>query len=173
VFATTGNFFFAEHQARNMEDFGQAMIEFDGGLTATLSAGRAGWRSHPDAGLNRICLVGCKGVAVVDAHRPRVERWVDTAAWAPPPRDPEDPMGMWVAPPESPFRAAPKQAWALPYAASWNLDTRVFLDCIEQGRPSDMHVGLAAAATEVLLAAYESAATGRAVFLPLPREGAG
>ena len=44
------------------------------------------------------------------------------------------------------------------------------LDCVEAGRVSDVRAELGAAATEVLLAAYRSAASGEVVTLTLPRQ---
>ncbi|MBI2481163.1 MAG: Gfo/Idh/MocA family oxidoreductase [Planctomycetia bacterium] len=169
VHATTGNFFFAEHQANDMEDFGQMLLEFDGGVTATISAGRAGWRSHPGSGLHRVCLIGTKVSVTVDAHRPRVEVWADADPWTAPARDPDDPMGMWAPSPDSPYKAEPKNTWLLPTTPSWTIDAKHFLDCIEQGRQSEVAIDVAAAASEVLFAAYRSAAIGAPVELPLAR----
>jgi predicted dehydrogenase len=169
VHATTGNFFFAEHQENDMEDFGQMLLEFDDGVNATITAGRAGWRSHPGFGLHRVCLIGTKASVTVDAHRPRVEVWAEVVPWMAPPRDPDDPMGMWAPLPNSPYKAAPKDGWILPTASSWATDAKHFLDCIEQGRQSELSVDVAAAASEILFAAYRSAATGAAVDLPLSR----
>ncbi|MEO8497314.1 MAG: hypothetical protein ABI614_19765, partial [Planctomycetota bacterium] len=169
VHGVTGNFFFAEHQANDMEDFGQMLLEFEGGVTATITAGRAGWRSHPGIGLHRVCLVGTKASVTVDAHRPRVEVWADADPWTPPPRDPDDPMGMWAPLPDSPYKAAPKNDWVLPTASSWAVDAKHFLDCVEHGRQSEVSVEIAAAASEILFAAYRSAAIGDAIELPLPR----
>ena len=165
VFAATGNYFFAEHQGNEMEDFGQMIMELDGGVTASISAGRAGWQCHPGSGVNRTYLIGSKGTAVVDAHRPRVEIWSDAPAWHPPPRDPEDPMGMWAALPDSEFRADPKLSWLTPGSTSWKTDAEHFLGCLETGRQSEVSMDLAAAVTEALLAAYQSAAEGCAVEL--------
>jgi predicted dehydrogenase len=170
VCATTGNYFFDEHQQNDMEDFGQMLLELEGGLVATISAGRTGWRSHPAAGLNRTCLIGRQGAAAFDADRPRVEVWADVEPWTAPRRDPEDPMGMWATPRPEPFTPRQKQAWIVPAALRANDDIRGFLDCIEAGRASDVPPALGAEATEVLLAAYRSAATGQVVTLPLPRE---
>jgi len=169
VSARTANYFFAEHQQADMEDFGQALIEFDNGLTTTLTAARTGWQSHPGIGLNRLFLVGRQAAAVIDTFRPRVEVWSDATPWEPPPRDPEDPMGMWAAPATSPHRPAPKPSWAALPAGLWKDDTDRFLECLQAGRQSEISVELAAAATEILLAAYRSAATGQSVELPLPR----
>jgi predicted dehydrogenase len=167
VFCSTGNYFFSEHQENEMEDFGQLLMELDGGLIATISAGRTGWRSHPGGGFNRAYLAGEQGAAVVDAFRPRVEVWGDVPPWMPPARNPEDPMGMWETPPSSPYALQPRQAWVTPESRARRSDAEYFLDCIEQGRQSDVSVQLAAAATEALMAAYQSAATGRAVATPL------
>jgi predicted dehydrogenase len=167
--ATTGNYFFREHQANDMEDFGQMLLELEGGLIATISAGRTGWRSHPAAGLNRVCLVGRRDAAVFDADRPRVEVWADVDSWTPPRRDPEDPMGMWATPRPQEFTPRPKPAWIVPSPSRANDDIKRFLDCIEAGQTSDVPAALAAEAAEVLLAAYRSAATGEVVTLPLPR----
>jgi predicted dehydrogenase len=169
VSASTGNYYFAEHQARDMEDFGQVLIEFDDGLVATCTAGRTGWRSHPRDGLNRTYLIGSAATAVVDADWPRAEIWSDAAAWQPPQRNPDDPMGMWLAPEGSPYRAAPKPGWIAPAFLNPTADVRYFLDCLANGHDSLASVPVAAAATEILLAAYRSAASGRAVRLPLER----
>jgi predicted dehydrogenase len=169
VRATTGNYFFREHQQNAMEDFGQMLLELEGGLVATIAAGRTGWRSHAAAGLNRACLIGRRDAAVFDADRPRVEVWADVEHWTAPQRDPEDPMGMWATPRPAPFTPRPKQAWTVPSKLRANDDIKRFLDCVEAGRASDVSAALGAEATEVLLAAYRSAATGEVVTLPMPR----
>lgn len=166
VTATTGNYFFAEHRKNDMEDFGQMLLELEGGLVASISVGRTGWRSHPGGALNRVSLIGAKGCALVDAHRPRVEVWGDVEPWSPPERNPEDPMGMWATPPEHPFNAEPRQSWLRPPSAN-HADASHFLDCIEQGRESVVSAEVAAAATEILMAGYQSAATRGTVTLPL------
>lgn len=164
VSATTGNYFFAEHQHHDMEDFGQMLIEFEGGVSASVSAGRAGWRSNPSTGLNRAWLWGTEGTAVIDAQGPRVEIWADAAAWTPPPRNPDDPMAMWMTPATSPFAAAAKQSWILPPESTAG-DASYFLDCIEQGRQSDVAAPLAALSTKILMSAYRSAAERKPVEL--------
>ena len=163
VMAATGNFFFAEHQANDMEDFGQMLLEFDGGVTASVTAGRAGWRSHPGFGVHRVCLIGSKSTAVVDSSRPRVEVWADVAPFTTPDRDPDDPMGMWEALPDNAYQPRPKQSWIK--AGNTNSDARYFIDCIEQGRASEIPADIGAASTEALLAAYHSAASGQLVEL--------
>ena len=167
VTATTGNYFFAEHQKNDMEDFGQMLIELEGGLVASCSVGRTGWLSHPGGGLNRVFLVGTKCCARIDAHRPRVEVWGDIEHWVPPECNPEDPMGMWTTPGESPFNAKPRRSWFSPPPLQNVTDVSHFLDCIEHGRESVVPADLAAAATEVLMASYRSATTGETVTLPM------
>ncbi len=163
VFAATANYFFAEHRRNDMEDYAVALMELQGGLTATLACGRTGWRSHPMGGLNRTWVVGSEGAAGVDAYRPRLEVWADEAPWLPPRLHPEDPMGFWKSTFEE-VGAAPKQAWLAP-ADTGTSDAASFLDCIEQGRPSDVSAEVGAAVVKVLMAAYESAATGQFVSL--------
>lgn len=164
VVATTGNYFFAEHQLRDFEDFGQMLLELDGGVTASVTCGRTGWQSSLAGGVQRITLVGTQGAKTIDAHRPRVEIWSDAAPWSPPERNPDDPMAMWSLPPDSPFVAKPKTMWTTPTFGGQS-DAAYFLDRLEAGEPSDVPAGLAAVATKVLFAAYQSAATGEPVSL--------
>jgi len=157
VFAATGNYFFAEHRRNDMEDYGVALMELDGGLVATMACGRCGWRSHPMGGINRVCLVGTDAVASIDTYRPRLEVWADENPWLPPKIHPDDPMGFW----KSTFadvEGAPKQGWVAP-PGSGRTDAAHFVDCIEQGRESEVPADLAATVVKVLMAAYESAAT--------------
>jgi len=165
VFTATGNYFFAEHQKNNMEDFAQVLVEMEGGLTASVSMGRTGWTSHRGFGMNRTYLIGTEGAAVVDLYRPRVDIWSAAADWQPPRVNPEDPMGMWVTPPESPFAAKPKDAWTVDPGSVTADDARYFVDCIEKGRASELSATEAAQATQILAAAYRSAASGEVVRL--------
>ena len=164
LYATTGNYFFAEHQKNDMEDFGQILMQLDGELTASISVGRTGWYSHPGGSHNRTYLVGSKRTLIIDAHRPRVEIWSDSPAWSPPGRNPTDPMGMWDTPPGSPYKTTPRNDWFAPPATVVS-DFTYFLDCVEKGRQSDVSVSIAADTSEILLAAYQSAATGDVVEL--------
>jgi hypothetical protein len=79
-------------------------------------------------------------------------------------------MAMWGGPKKEIYVPKPKQAWIMPPASIEATDVGYFLDCLEQGRPSDVSATLAARATEILLAGYQSAATGMVVDLPLPRD---
>lgn len=161
IWAVTGNFFFAEHQANQMEDFGLAVVEYGGGRFSTIVAGRCGWRSHPSHGVNRTYLVGSRGSAVVDAFRPRAEIYADVPPWNPPRRHPEDPMGFWSSTVEE-AGGRPKHTWQLPPDRNPN-DIRAFVDCLEQGRPSDLPASAAANVQKALMGAYRAAASGEAV----------
>ncbi len=90
VFANTCNYFFAEHQRLNMEDYAHVTLELDGGVIATVATGRVGWRSHAMGGINRVTLVGTKRSVCVDWYKPRLEVWADEAPWQLPSRHPED-----------------------------------------------------------------------------------
>ena len=170
VYGSTANYFFAAHQGRNVEDFGFLSMTLEGGATATITGGRMGWTSHPAGGTNQIYLVGTRGSLLVDANRPRLEVYNSRPPWTPPPVNPRDPMGFWRTAQEE-VNAQPKRTLA-PFSNM--LDSRSdashFIDCIVEGRESGMNARAAAMLTEILLAGYMSAAEGRVVRLPLPRD---
>ncbi|HMF14690.1 MAG TPA: Gfo/Idh/MocA family oxidoreductase [Gemmataceae bacterium] len=164
VRASTANFFFAEHAKHDVEDFGAIVATLDDGTHVTIAAGRTGWSSHPAGGVNRLVLVGSDRSVTIDAHRPRLEVYADEPSWTPPPAHPEDPMAFWTSTQrESGVR--PKQTW-IPLEGPAN-DVACFLDRLDAQRETEMPASAAAHATEVLLAAYKSAATGSLVPLPL------
>ena len=167
VWGRTGNYFFQEHQKANVEDFGLLAGTLEGGLPVTIAAGRYGWTSHPAAGANRIMLVGSERTIVVDANRPRLEVYTDEPPWAPPPVNAEDPMAFWSSTQEE-VGAKPKRTWA-PAGPAPRSDAAYFLDRLDAGQDSEMSVVEAAHAAEVLLATYQSAATGEVVRLPMRR----
>jgi predicted dehydrogenase len=167
VLGVTANYFFREHQRHNVEDFGLLSGTLDDGLPVTVAAGRCGWTSHPAGGVNRLVLVGSRRTAVVDANRPRLEVWTDEAPWTPPNAHAEDPMGFWSSTQDE-VHTRPKRTWVPAGPAAQN-DAAYFLDRLDAGRDSEINVAEAALATEVLLAAYRSAATRAVVTLPLPR----
>jgi predicted dehydrogenase len=167
VYAVTGNYFFQEHQKHNVEDFGLVSCTLEDGALVTISAGRYGWTAHPAAGINRLVLVGSERTVVVDANRPRLEVYTDEAPWVAPNVNPADPMGFWTSTQEE-VHVRPKRTW-VPAAAAGQSDASYFIDCLEAGRDSEVTAAEAALTTEVLVAAYRSAATREVVTLPLPR----
>src|SRR5262249_35717423 len=119
-------------------------------------------------GVNQLLLVGSERSALIDANRPRVEVYTDEPPWTPPNVNPEDPMGFWAST-QAAVHLRPKPSWVLLPAAA-KRDAAYFLDRLDAGQESEMSVIEAAAATEVLLAAYLSASKGEVVKLPLPRQ---
>jgi predicted dehydrogenase len=167
VHGLTANYFFAEHQKHNVEDFGVLACTLEDGLPVTITAGRCGWTTHPAGGVTRLVLVGSERTLIADANRPRLEVSTDETPWVPPNVNPADPMGFWTSTMQE-VHLQPKRSW-VPLGPAGGSDASYFVDCLEAGRESELAVPEAALATEVLLAAYRSAARGEVVTLPLPR----
>ena len=172
VFGLTGNYVFAEHARHGLEDFGALALQLDGGLTATALGGRIGWMSHPKGGSHKVVLMGTKGAESFEAWRPRLEIYNDESGFTRPVTHPLDPMGMWAST-QREAGVMPKRRWTTLEVEGQELvrDVAAFIDCLEKGREPDFNAAAAAHLTEVILAGYESAATGEAVGLPLPRGG--
>lgn len=164
VTGTTSNYFFAEHQNNDVEDFSCMLLGMEDGLETTITVGRTGWMSHPSHGIHQIHLIGTEGVETIDAFRPRLELFSDKEPWKQPETPhPEDPMGFW----SSTQRAGgitPKSAWQ-PIDPRLQSDAGYFLDCIEQNRESDVPAAVGAHAVEAILAGYEAAAAGKTVSI--------
>ena len=167
VYATSANYFFEEHYKRDVEDFGTLALNLDGGITASLIAGRIGWFSHRGSGPNFTRIIGTKRSLLLDAHSPRFEITAETS-WAPPEKDPLDPMGFWSST-MARGKAQPKPYWHEPATVAGQSDQSLFLDCLEQEKEAEVTLDDAAQASEAMLAAYQSAAGGKVVPLPLPR----
>jgi predicted dehydrogenase len=163
VVGLTGNYFFAEHQRRDVEDFGLLAGRLDDGTPATVACGRCGWHSHPAGGVNRVVCVGSERTLIVDAHRPRLEVYADEPPWTAPRAHPEDPMAFWQST-QAEMGARPKTAW-LPIAPPGPSDVARFLDALDAQRDGEVSAADAARVTAVLLAAYRSAASGDVVLL--------
>lgn len=160
VYGCTRNYFFREHQKNGQEDFGALSLHLEGGVKATVSGGRIGWTSHPNGGANQLYLVGTKGSLRVDANQMRLESSSSHASWHPPRIHPEDPMGFWQST-QAEVKLEPKEDWTiLALEKREPSDISYFLDCIEEGRESDMNARAASHLTDILLTAYKSAATG-------------
>ena len=164
VDATTANYFFEAHQKNDVEDFASVMLATDGGIEATITAGRCGWMSHRDYGVHDIRLVGTRGSVTIDAHKPGLEVYSDSTPWAQPAvGHPEDPMGFWSSTQVS-GGVKTKHDWQT-INASAKSDAAAFLDCLEQGRQSDVSAAMAAHCVDVVHAAYQSAAHGKTVLV--------
>ena len=169
VYGRTANYFFEAHQQNDVEDLGYLVMTLAGGLTATITAGRIGWSSHGGGGNNQVYLIGSRGSLLIDAYRPRLELYDPAPPWTPPAINPADPMGFWSSTQQE-ANTQPKRQFAPFYdMLPTKSDESHFLDCIIEGRESEMNVKTAATLTEILLAGYQSAATGQVVSLPLPR----
>lgn len=165
VAGMTANYFFAEHQQNDVEDFACLMVGMETGIQSTITVGRTGWSSHPSHGVHQLHLVGTEAAITLDAYHPRLEIWSDAPAWTPPKTPhPEDPMGFWTSTmPQGDVK--PKTAW-LPVEPAYASDAAYFLDCLEHDRESDVPVAMGAHTVEVILTAYRAAATGEMVSLP-------
>lgn len=167
VYGRTANYFFEAHQRHNVEDCGLLMLTFENGVTATITGGRIGWSSHPSGGSNQLYLIGSQQSMLVDAYQPRIEIYDSAPPWTPPPINPRDPMGFWVST-QAEVKTQPKRIYR-PLETDGKSDENYFVDCLIENRESDMNVQQAARLTEILLAGYQSAATGNVVSLPLSR----
>ncbi len=159
VLAVTSNYFFAEHQDEDVEDFAGIAGTFASGAVFSISCGRIGWTSHPAAGTNRITLVGSRGSVMYDMNRCRLYQADDGEPWRPPDPHPEDPMFFWASTQQE-AGVRPKRTW-VPLGGDPDADVRYFLDRLERHQPSEMDIHRAAHATAVIFACYRAAATGR------------
>ncbi|MGI9334971.1 MAG: Gfo/Idh/MocA family protein [Gammaproteobacteria bacterium] len=167
VTANTANYFFESHARRDVEDCGAVAMQLEGGVVATATGGRIGYYSHPKGGPHKITLVGSEGTETFDAWTPRIE--VSNAEPTPelPPPNPEDPMMMWRS--TSTAGGNPiKNRWVamLPEDNWYAADIVQFLDCLDAGTRANITAEEALESLAVLMAAYESAASGRTVSVP-------
>ncbi len=76
------------------------------------------------------------------------------------------PTGFWSST-MARAKAPSKTDWYTPAILPAKSDQSLFLDCLEQEKEAEVTAADAAKASEVMLAAYQSAATGEVVHLPL------
>ncbi|MDP6822665.1 MAG: Gfo/Idh/MocA family oxidoreductase [Dehalococcoidia bacterium] len=166
VTAHTANYFFAEHAAADIEDFGVLTIEFENGVVGSAVGGRIGFYSHPKIGPHGITVSGTGGTKTFSAWDPHIEVFSDEPRPLLPSPHPEDPMSMWRST-QVESGVPRKMGWvAFEDETGWGADEMSsFLDSLDADSSPDVGVGLAASATEVVLAAYQSAARGRPVTL--------
>jgi myo-inositol 2-dehydrogenase / D-chiro-inositol 1-dehydrogenase len=175
VDATTSNYFFAEHQKNDVEDFAYVMLSMQSGIETSITSGRCGWKSHPTHGIFDVRLVGTKGSVTIDGYAPRIQVFNDAPGWEQPALEddnvaagqtiahPEDPMGFWSST-QTAGGIVPKDEWHT-VAYGGKSDQARFLDFLESGEPSDVPVGVAAHTVDVVHAAYESAAKCASVLI--------
>jgi predicted dehydrogenase len=166
VTAITGNYFFAEHANVDIEDFGVLTIELENGVVGSAIGGRIGFYSHPKIGPHGVTVSGSAGTQTFSAWDPHIEVFSDEPQPVLPTPHPEDPMSMWRST-QGESGVPRKMGWlAFEDESGWGADeVSSFLDCLDADRPPDVGVDLAAAATEVVLSAYRSAALGEPVKL--------
>lgn len=158
VTAQTGNYFLAENFVADAEDFGTMLLEFEGGVVATVACGRIGWESHPGKGFVEVVLSGTETDERFAPDGAQLQ--VNTSA-RPflPPGNPRDPMGMWDGTltgmhwPET----RPIELVVDPPTA----DIRAFLNALDRHQEPEITAAAGARHIAVLEAAYRSAASGR------------
>ncbi|MBI4306866.1 MAG: Gfo/Idh/MocA family oxidoreductase [Chloroflexi bacterium] len=164
VYATTANYFFAEHARLDIEDFGTITMELENGTVATATGGRIGWTSHPRAGLRRVVLAGTRGALTFTDSDPHVKVFSDEPPFEMPPVHPWDPMAMWSST-QREVRPRPKNQWLPIEEFTQEADIRAFLDCLDRRSEPEMNARVSVHHIEVIMAAYRSAASGKPVTI--------
>jgi myo-inositol 2-dehydrogenase / D-chiro-inositol 1-dehydrogenase len=163
VNAATANHFFAEHLERNVEDYGAMLLEFEGGVTATITCGRTGWHSHHAPFLSRVIIVGTEGTLMFGNDQNELvlttSRGVDR-----PQANSIDPMNMWLSTPKTSLPRPVGRNISLDPARPW--DVAAFVAGLTAGGEMGIGAEQAAHHCEILAAAYCSAAQGCAVNVP-------
>lgn len=162
VRSVTGNYFLAANRVRDFEDFGILAVNLEGGVTATISSGRTGWRSHAGSGHLRTKLIGSRGNVFLDGQGAHGELCFDAQSyWRVPAVNPDDPQAFWAS---SDQKKTGAPEWFLPPLAP-NIDQSGFLDALERGREAEVTVSDGVRILEALFAAYRSAATGELIAI--------
>ena len=164
VYAMTGNYFFTEHAALDIEDYGALAMRLDDGRVASICCGRIGATSHARTGEQRITLVAERGIFTFSDASPRLEVYNDQPPFTAPTVHPFDPMQMWSSS-QRDIQPRAKDRWVPLAAAAADADVCAFLDCIDQGRRPQVTVADAVHHVDVILAGYESAVSGKPVAL--------
>jgi predicted dehydrogenase len=162
VTAVTGNYFFEQHERNETEDFGAVSMTFGDGVTAAATGGRIGWHSHPADGPHRITVVGELGMERFDAWEPRLETYSTAPKPDLPKPHPQGPMGMWRSTQQA--AGIPRKTAFSPLVdeSRWYQDDiSAFLDCLDQGTEPVMTAARALGTSQVISAAYRSAASGK------------
>ncbi|NQW17681.1 MAG: Gfo/Idh/MocA family oxidoreductase [Chloroflexi bacterium] len=163
VYGITGNLFFKEHASHDIEDYGALVLTLEDGTVASISSGRIGATSHPRSGQQRITMIG-DGISTFGEDESYIEVFNDEPPFVMPTVHPFDPMSMWSST-DREIQSRPKNR-RLPLKPSpGDGDIRAFLDCVENGTTPEITARDAQHHVEVILAGYESAASGKPVDL--------
>lgn len=138
VFATAGAYFFPEHRDLGLEDFATATLTLRDGPVVTISTGRTGRRSHPAGGRMAVRAVGTRGTLVVDGGQPAVVAHGGAI----------DETGRALGPADG--------------TATTNLVDN-FVACLDGTAPSLMDARQGCDVMLMIVAAYDSIATGQVV----------
>jgi predicted dehydrogenase len=163
VCGVTGNYFFAEHAALGIEDYGALLLTLDDGTVATACCGRIGMPCHPQVGERRVTLVGEAGLATFAGSDPHIEIYNTEPLITTAPVHPHDPMQMWSSTARETQPPA-KNRW-IACEREERSDITAFLDCLDSGGRPEVTARDALHHVEVLMAGYESAASGEPVSL--------
>ena len=163
VYAMTGNHFFAEHAALDIEDYGALALRLDDGAwRASAAAGSAppvtrawGAAHHPDRRAWHFHVFRRQSPAR-GVQRPAA---VHGAAGASVRSDAD--VVLFAAR----HQPRPKDRWVPLATGAGDADACAFLDCIDQGRRPQVTVADAVHHVDVILAGYESAVSGKPVAL--------
>ncbi|RYE09636.1 MAG: Gfo/Idh/MocA family oxidoreductase [Hyphomicrobiales bacterium] len=157
VNAVTANHFFAEHQSRDVEDYAAMLVDFEGGVTASITCGRTGWQSWRRPYLSRVIIVGDRDTLTFDSE-PLDLVLTSGRGIEPPPRHATDPMGMWLSTRQGTAPLAAETRMAL--AADGAHDVAAFVEGLAVGKLPGISADEAAHHCAIIAAAYRSAAEG-------------
>lgn len=155
VQATTANHFFAEHLSRDVEDYGAMLVDYDGGVTASITCGRVGWHAWRRPILARVVIVGERDTLVFDSE-PAELIVTNGRSVAPPASNALDPMEMWLSTRQS---LRPQPAISSIALNGGYPDVAAFVGSLISGIQAGIGVDEAAHHCAVIAAAYRSAAS--------------
>lgn len=160
VNAVTANHFFAEHLGRNVEDYGAMLLDWEGGVSASITCGRTGWQSYHEPMLSRVLVVGEQNTLVFGSDQEKLVL-ATSRGMEPPHLNAADPMEMWLST-RSGARTSPALR-NLSLDMEGPRDVAAFVAGLTKG--SEMGIGVEQALhhCEILAAAYRSAAAQRQV----------
>jgi predicted dehydrogenase len=163
VYGVTGNFFFKEHAELDIEDYGALVLTLEDGTVASITSGRIGSTSHPRSGQQRITMIG-DGIATFGEDDSHIEVFNGEPPFETPKVHPFDPMSMWSST-ERDLQSRPKNRKFPLNSSPVDADITAFIDCVESGTRPEMTARDAQHHIEVILAGYESAASGKPIDL--------